>query len=218
MRKFPDDLSDAELANVSVEMYAVLNTNPAVYAATAAQVTDFLSKKNTYAADLSAHVAAQAEARSKTLTKNGSRDSLEEIIKFIVKQARLNGVSDADLAALGVPVGETGTSTPAATRPIGIIDNSQRLQQLMGFSDEAAPGSRRKPKGVFGCEIYRKIGGTPPVDYTECSFLTLDTESPYLVPFDGADAGKTAYYMLRWRFKDESTSAWSETVSATITG
>jgi hypothetical protein len=181
-------------------------------------VTDFDSKRSAYGADLAAHVAAQTDARSKTLTKNDSREALENIIKFIVKQARLNGVSDADLAALGVPVGETGTSTPAATRPIGIIDNSMKLQQLLDFSDEAAPGSRRRPKGVFACEIYRKIGGAAPPDETECTFLTLDTETPYLAKYTGADAGKTAHYLLRWRFKDESTSAWSEVVSATITG
>jgi hypothetical protein len=218
MKTFPDDLTDAELADAAAQFYSVLNANPATYAATAAQVTDLLARKNTYNGDLSAHVAAQADARAKTLAKNASRDDLENIIKFIVKQARLNGVSDADLAALGMPVGGTSVSTPAATRPIGVIDNSQRLQQIIGFSDENTPGSRRKPAGVFGCEIYRKIGGNVPVDSTECTFLTLDTETPYLVHFDGADAGKPAHYMLRWRFKDESTSAWSETVSATITG
>jgi hypothetical protein len=81
---------------------------------------------------------------------------------------------------LGVPVGGSSVSIPAATQPIGVIDNSQRLQQLIIFPDEASPGSKRRPTGVFACDIYRKISGAPPVDFTECNFLTLDTETPYL--------------------------------------
>ena len=42
--------------------------------------------------------------------------------------------------------------------------------------------------------------------------------TPYVAEYDGADAGKMAHYMLRWRMRDGSTTAWAETVSATITG
>src|SRR5215213_8139947 len=125
MRTFPDDLSDAELADASAQFYEVLGASPATYAATAAQATDLQTKKNAYADELAAHIAAQTDARSRTLAKNASRDALENIIKFIVKQARLNGVSDTALAALGVPIGGGSVSIPAATRPIGVIDNSQ---------------------------------------------------------------------------------------------
>ena len=86
------------------------------------------------------------------------------------------------------------------------------------FADEATPDSKRHPKGVFGCEIYQKIGGAPPADFKECVFRGLDSKTPYAWEFDAADVGKMVHYMLRWRFRDESTSAWSETISATVTG
>jgi hypothetical protein len=48
--------------------------------------------------------------------------------------------------------------------------------------------------------------------------MTLDAATPYVAQFDGADAGKTIHYMLRWRMRDGSVTAWGETVGATITG
>jgi hypothetical protein len=35
-------------------------------------------------------------------------------------------------------------------------------------------------------------------DPSELTFLAVDTRTPYLASFDGADVGKTAHYMLRW--------------------
>ena len=74
------------------------------------------------------------------------------------------------------------------------------------------------PQTGFHAEIYQKIGGAPPADFKECIFRGLDTKSPYTWEFDAEDVGKMVHYMLRWRHRDESTSAWSETVSATVTG
>ena len=38
----------------------------------------------------------------------------------------------------------------------------------------------------------------PPADPGEIGFVAMDTASPYIVEYDGADGGKTAHYMLRW--------------------
>jgi hypothetical protein len=63
-----------------------------------------------------------------------------------------------------------------------------------------------------------KIDGPPPVDPSELRYLATDTRSPYVAGFDGANGGKTAYYMLRWVNTRGETGSWSQTVSATITG
>ena len=87
--------------------------------------------------------------------------------------------------------------------------------------DESTPTSKAKPKGVMGCEIWVKVspaGDPPPVGADGLTFLTLDTASPYIAEFDGADGGKTAHYMLRWVRSNGDKGPWSETVSATISG
>ena len=107
-----------------------------------------------------------------------------------------------------------------STRPVGIVDTSQRLRHEIRFTDESTPTSRAKPKGIMGCEIWVKVtaaGQAPPASADELSFVTLDTASPYTAEYDGADGGMTAHYMLRWVRKNGDKGPWSETVSATIT-
>ncbi len=53
-------------------------------------------------------------------------------------------------------------------------------------------------------------------DPSALTFLGVDTRTPYLASFDGADAGKTAYYMLRWVSTTGEKGPWSETATATI--
>ena len=72
----------------------------------------------------------------------------------------------------------------------------------------------------MGCEIWVKVaaqGEAPPADPGELSFVSMDTASPYIVEYDGADGGKTAHYMLRWCKTGGEKGPWSETISATIT-
>jgi hypothetical protein len=90
----------------------------------------------------------------------------------------------------------------------------QRLRHTIEFPDESTPTPR--PAGVMGAEIWVKIDGPPPVDPGELTFLAVDTRTPYVTEFDGADGGKTAHYMLRWINSRAETGPWSQTVSATI--
>ncbi|MBL8123535.1 MAG: hypothetical protein JNJ39_05470 [Blastocatellia bacterium] len=46
----------------------------------------------------------------------------------------------------------------------------------------------------------------------------MDASTPFIAEYGPESAGKTAHYMLRWRTRNGSVSARSETMSATITG
>lgn len=218
MADFLDKLSDSELVDKAAQMFEAIKSAPEDFGATAGQATELDAKTDSFSTDLTAHIAAQAAAKSQTQAKDASRDALEDIIRLIVKQARLQGVSEANIAAMGVPVGESSATPSTATRPTGSVDTSQRFFHTIKFADEATPESKRLPRGVLGCEIYQKIGGAPPTDYKECQFRGLDTKSPYTWEFDAEDVGKMVHYMLRWRLRDESAGGWSETISATVTG
>ena len=173
---------------------------------------------------MSANVTAQQAAQSARQAKDDSRDSLESLIRTLVKQLQVSGdVDDTERAALGITVPDRIRTTAAGditTRPIGVVDTSQRLRHEIRFSDEATPTRRAKPAGIMGCEIWVKVTGPgepAPSSADELSFVTLDTASPYIVEYDGADGGKTAHYMLRWVKSSGDKGPWSETVSATIT-
>lgn len=173
---------------------------------------------------MSANVTAQQAAQSARQAKDDSRDALESLIRALVKRLQVSSaVDDTERAALGITVPDrvrTATAGDITTRPIGVVDTSQRLRHEIRFSDEATPTRRAKPKGVMGCEIWVKVTAAdqmPPASADELSFITLDTATPYIAEYDGADGGKTAHYMLRWVKSSGEKGPWSETVSATIT-
>jgi len=165
--------------------------------------------------------AKQNAARAARQLKDDRRAAFETAVRALVRRLQASAaVSDDERAALGITVrdGVMTPATAAATRPVGLVSTAQRLRHEIRFFDEATPTRKAKPDGVMGCEIWVKVGTTPPADPGECTFLALDTASPYVAEFDGADAGKTAYYMLRWVTTRGEKGPWSETVAATIAG
>lgn len=173
---------------------------------------------------MSANVTAQQAAQSARQAKDVSRDALESLIRVLVRQLQASGdVDNSERAALGITVPDTIRTTAAggiSTRPVGVVDTSQRLRHEIRFTDEATPTRRAKPAGIMGCEIWVKVaavGEAPPASADELSFISMDTASPYIVEYDGADGGKTAHYMLRWVKSSGEKGPWSETISATIT-
>jgi len=175
-------------------------------------------------AKMAANVAAQQAAQSARQAKTDSRSSFESVIRALVRQLQASpNVDDTERAALGITVPDTIKTMATggiSTRPIGVVDTSQRLRHEIRFTDEATPTSRAKPDGVMGCEIWVKVlaaGEAPPVGADGLNFVTLDTASPYTVEYEGTDGGQTAHYMLRWVKKNGDKGPWSETVSATIT-
>lgn len=211
------DLSAADLLALANAQIATISGDLASYpGVTRAMMTDLGNRRDDLADMLLAHTQAQEAAKAATISKDNAMFAVIELLRSIRELIKANNVADDKYAALGFPQAESGAPT-TATVPIATIDNRERLRQTINFSDAANPGNKRRPRGVDGCEIWLKIGDPAPGSEKDCVFLTLDTRTPHVVDFDPEDAGKTAHYLLRWQFRDGSKSAWSETLSATIT-
>jgi hypothetical protein len=163
----------------------------------------------------------RSAAEAARQAKDDARRSVEQNVRAQARALQASAdVPDATRAALGLTVRDA-TRTPTAaptTRPVVQVDTGQRLRHTINFTDEQTPTSRRKPDGARGCEIWVKVGDPAPADSTQLRFLALDTATPYVAEYDGADAGKPAHYMLRWVSTRGEQGPWSQTVSATITG
>ena len=186
----------------------------------AADLTDAVVAQTAWDTAYAANNSAQITARTAAQLKKDKRSAFEDCIRPLVRRLQASpDVSDDERRALGITVqGDTAAPAgPAATRPMAIVDTSQRLRHEIKFVDEATPTSRAKPAGTMGCEIWVKVG-TAPTDPSELTFVALDTASPYIAEYGGADAGKTAHYMLRWVSTRGEKGPWSETVAATVTG
>jgi len=203
------------------EVYAAAHT--AELGLLPADILPITGGRTDFEAKMTANVAAQQAAQAARQAKDDSRDSLETLIRELVRRLQASpDVDDTEREALGITVRDTTPTTPTGgieTRPVGVVDTSQRLRHEIRFTDEATPTSRAKPAGIMGCEIWVKVAAQnePPADPSELTFLGLDTASPFIAEYDGADGGKTAHYMLRWVRSDGEKGPWSETVSATIT-
>lgn len=183
-------------------------------------VTELQALEDDWSIRYADHLRKQDEAKAATVGKDTARAELTAKIRESAAQVQANpDVSDEQKRNAGLPVYKTGRS-PApvpATRPVVEVDTSQRLSHVVHFRDEGST-SKAKPKGVQAAEIWCKIGDAPPADESELHFMGLDTRTPYLAHFDFADAGKTAYYMVRWINTRQEHGPWSETVAATIGG
>jgi hypothetical protein len=142
------------------------------------------------------------------------------VIRPLVARIQLHpGTTDAHRARLQITV-RAKTRTAAGvpdTRPVVEIDVSTPRRHILNFRDEGAT-RKAKPAGVMGAEVWRSLADTPPTDPSQCQFLSLDTETPYVADYAGAQAGKRAFYYLRWVNKQGQPGPWSDLFSATIGG
>lgn len=170
------------------------------------------------------HTQKHRAARNASEAKDAARQAYEAAIRPLVRWLQASAqsvVSDTERAALGltVRVPGGGSPQPIASRPLVTVETSQRLRHTLRFTDESSPSRRGKPKGVVGAEVWMKIEETltpTPPSPDAMDFLTLTTRAPAVLTLTGADAGRTAYYALRWIGKGGVKGPWSETVGATV--
>lgn len=213
--------SDADFNTWQDNLHKYAAANLAALGLTAADLTPLTSAQSAWATAYSNHITAQASAQGASQSKSFARDNYESGLRTFVQgiQAKAN-LADSHRAALQINVRSTKRTAAGLpdTRPVVKIDTSQRLRHTVSFNDEKTPTRRARPEGVMGCEIWVKIGDPAPTDPSQLHFLAMDTATPYVAQYDGADAGKVAHYMLRWVNRRGESGPWSQTVSATITG
>jgi hypothetical protein len=182
---------------------------------------DLAALANTFKSSVAAAQQAQVALDTKVQAKKQARAAVEAAARGRVRQVQAEpGVTDEDRAALRISL-RAAPAAPANvpdTRPIVTIDTSERLRHRLDYRDSATSNRRAKPAGAMGCEIHVFIGPQPPADPAEFRLLDVDPATPYIVNYTGADAGKTAHYLLRWVNGRGERGPWSDTTSATITG
>jgi len=188
---------------------------------TEADITPLQTALDEFEAQYNENVMQQAKARSSREAKDGKRKGWETLDRAFNGRMQSDlEVTDEDRAAMKLRVyDKVKTDSAAAINsfPVGVVDTGQKLRHEISWRDSATPDSRARPQGVFGCQIFYKIGGDAPVDVKECEEAAVDRNSPYTMEFEGADGGKTCWYLLRWIMNSGEKGAISPLLSATIT-
>jgi hypothetical protein len=213
--------ADAAFDAWQANFMTVVAAAPADYGLVAADLTVPTALQGSWTTAFPAHITAQADAQAARQAKDQSRSAYESSVRTLVRKIQAApAVTPAAKAAAGITVPDTTPtpSGPPTTAPTATVDAGERLQHTIHFRDTATPTSKAKPPGVRGCEIWMKVGAPAPVDPSELSFVTLDSRTPHVIAFDGADANKTVTYWLRWVSNGGEVGPWSAAVAATVGG
>ena len=212
---------DPAFHNWQTTLLAFITDNRVALGVSTGDLTALTAAQTDWTATYATHQATQAQALSDRQAKDDARTAYTTLIRAAVGQMQKNpAVTDTQRQAMSLTVPDT-TRTPAgvpASRPLVNIDTSERLRHTLTFTDEATPTSRAKPAGVAACEVWLLTGTTAPAGPDAMHLQAVDKSSPYIMEFDSADAGKTAWWALRWVNTKGEHGPWSATVSATIPG
>jgi len=129
------------------------------------QVTQLKDATLPWEAAYEAHGAARAAARAACVAKVVRRGAYDGVIRELVRQIQVNElVTDAQRAALGVTVRDSEPTPVVAptTRPLVVVDFSERLRHTLRYADEATPTRRARPRGVMGVEVWVKVAPVEP--------------------------------------------------------
>ncbi|GIK33432.1 MAG: hypothetical protein BroJett009_24240 [Armatimonadota bacterium] len=213
--------NDPEFDAFQNNAYSIINGNLAAYGLVAADMVPVTAAKTDWDADYPAAITAKAAAQAAVAGKDASRATYEAALRVIFAKILANpSVDPVDLEKAGLPVYDTIlTPSPVpSTRPVMLLDTSERYRHTVNFADEGTPTSKAKPAGVMGCELRVFVGATPPADPQDYDFAALDTKTPQTWNFDPADAGQMGHWVARWVNTRGDQGPWSDTVSATIPG
>ena len=149
---------DGDFDSWQVNFMTYASAHTAALGLTPADITPLTAIQTSWTADLAANTAAQNAAHAAREGKDQTRAGFEDAIRTLVRRLQASPtVTDEQRRALGITVkDETRTMTTAkaaATRPVTVVDTSERLRHTIRFYDEATPNRRAKPDGVMGAEF-----------------------------------------------------------------
>jgi hypothetical protein len=197
-----------------------VSTNATALGLQAGDVAPLTTAVTSWKTDYPAHNTAQANATSAKVKKDNTRADIEAIARPLIQGLQASPkVTDAQRAAMNIHIhAATRTRVPVpSTKPVGIVDTSVRFMHLLRYRDETTL-RRGRPAGVVACEIWSKVGGPPPKDQSEMTYVAASGQTPYRVEYTGAQVGQTVYYWLRWVNRRGEQGPWSEPASGTVPG
>ena len=196
-----------------------INADPQAFGLTPADAATAQSALQVLTDAIATADKARDAAATAVADQGKAKDAAEAVARGLTK--KINGhptVDNARRIKAGLaPHDEARTVIGApTTKPIARLEISGHYTLTLHFVDELTPLKLAKPHGTHGCQIWSHVGDPAPADATGYVFLALDTKTPYTDVHAAADAGKTAYYMVRWVNAKGEVGPWGDVVSAKI--
>ena len=193
--------ADAAFDTFQTTALATINADLVGYGLAIGDTADALAAQTAWVVDYPASDTAKSAAQAAVALKDTTRATYEHALRTLFAKIYAAGVASAALLeAAGLPVRDTiRTPTPVpTTRPVMILDTSERFRHTVNFADEGTPTKKAKPAGVSGAELRNFVGATAPVDPDDFTFVAIDTKTPQIWEFDPAEAGQMGHWVARW--------------------
>jgi hypothetical protein len=150
--------------------------------------------------------------------RNEAQAECTSIIRAFVNQfLRFPPVTDADRIEMRIPNHDTiRTDHKIVTEKVDFVIHLGAIRELvLDFWIQGAD-NKAKPEGYDGAVVIWGERDTPPDKPDELPHHAMASKTPYTLPFDELDRGKTVQIALCWQNERGYRGAWSEYKSAIV--
>ena len=172
----------------------------------------------------SAYELCQTPARSKlnTIAKNKAKAALRTLEQSYVARLQAHPAMTDEVRKLyGIPIHDRiRTPQPVPTDHVDFTIEVDATAHIVRCPYRIANSSHRGKGKYHGVEVrymLLPISEPAPVDPDEFVRSEVNTASPWEHAFQGGDAGKRAYFIMRWETSTGGKGPWSGIQSIVVT-
>lgn len=210
---------DADLSLWTDNFNTLITATPTAFGLIAGQATTYATANTAWQAALTAATNPATRTKPTVAAKNTAKANIVVLSRQYAQIVQgYPAITDMQLETLGLTVRSTGRTPvpPPTTFPLVSFVSSMAQTLTLAIADELTPNARKRPFGTIGCEIYVKVGATPPVALADCQFLGLATRYPARFEVGGTAVGQRAYVWGRWVNRKSQPGPLSALSSAVV--
>jgi hypothetical protein len=177
-----------------------VNTNATSLGVPTGRASVYLSAVSAADAAITAATVAADQAKAATTNKQEKIAAAVEIGREIAGIVQANpAVTNPQRDAGGWPIHQTSrTPQPGpSVIPAVVLKPSTPWAQEIGIIVPSDPTSRARPANVEAWQVFLCVSDAAPVGTNNCRLVGQTTKPSFTVPFESADASKTAWIIVR---------------------
>lgn len=156
--------------------------------------------------------------------KTAARVSCESTVRPYAQRISKNSGLDPDLI-LGLGLNLPNATRPPipapTTAPVLVFIAATMLRHSIGYKDTNLGGTKKKPVGSIGVEVWRSVGTVAATDPAQCAYYQTWTKSPNSSDFTADQRGKVCTYFARYTTKGgpagkAQAGPWSDALSVIV--
>ncbi|MCL1912122.1 MAG: hypothetical protein FWG13_07945 [Leptospirales bacterium] len=158
------------------------------------------------------HTPAQTLAR-----REAQAECTKELRGFVNQYLRFPPVTNVDRLAMGVNNHDSiRTDHTVVTEKVDYVIHLRGIRELVVNFWVQGADNKAKPDGYDGAVVIWDIRDTAPQRFEDLTHHAMASRTPFILHFEEADRGKTAYIALVWQNERGILGEYSEIKSAII--